>query len=337
MNKPILPSDAPIGITFFTGGGGVDTGLVLGGVRPACGVELDPKNPGLSRQMAIAHSFNFREYGSTLIESSIQDVAANGFPDIPRNPSFCHFSPVCSQFSSAKSNGEESFHDITSAIAIGKAIAQLQPKNISLEQVSSYCTSKSYRIIIKTLEEEGYQYRAEVVNFADYGIPQRRLRLILLASKSGLFSFPQKRPQAGWGKTIEGLQLTPTNLCDYQSAAIASYLANNPRPKMLLLERYNNKRRPIHVRAGDESCWTIIKSAFHDQRGGNRLIPFTAWIDGQAYELPMRAIARICGFPDWYILPDQTAIAGSILGYAVPPRFIEALIKDNYLALQLNS
>jgi hypothetical protein len=39
------------------------------------------------------------------------------------------------------------------------------------------------------------------------------------------------------------------------------------------------------------------------------------------------AVTRLQGFPSWYYPPDQVSVAGSLLGYSVPPPLIKALVE----------
>ncbi|MDE1919179.1 MAG: DNA cytosine methyltransferase [Patescibacteria group bacterium] len=67
-------------------------------------------------------------------------------------------------------------------------IEETQPDIVSMENVSGLADKKKYPIFdtfIKTLEKNGYQYKYEVVDVSEYGVPQRRKRLVLLASKFG--------------------------------------------------------------------------------------------------------------------------------------------------------
>lgn len=44
--------------------------------------------------------------------------------------------------------------------------------------------------------------------------------------------------------------------------------------------------------------------------------------------LTIQGAAVLQGFPDWYEFPNDTATAGSIIGYSVPPCFAAQLFTD---------
>jgi len=67
-------------------------------------------------------------------------------------------------------------------------IAEVLPDIVSMENVSGLADMKKYPIFktfIDTLEKNGYNYKYEIVDVSEYGVPQSRKRLVLLASKFG--------------------------------------------------------------------------------------------------------------------------------------------------------
>lgn len=67
-------------------------------------------------------------------------------------------------------------------------IEEVQPDIVSMENVSGLADKDKYPIFktfIDTLERNNYKYKYEIVDVSEYGVPQRRKRLVLLASKFG--------------------------------------------------------------------------------------------------------------------------------------------------------
>lgn len=67
-------------------------------------------------------------------------------------------------------------------------IAEVLPDIVSMENVRGLADMKKYPIFktfIDTLEKNGYNYKYEIVDVSEYGVPQSRKRLVLLASKFG--------------------------------------------------------------------------------------------------------------------------------------------------------
>ncbi len=51
-HAPTLPDNAPTAVVLFAGGGGVEAGMVMAGVRPVLSVECDPSRTELSAALA---------------------------------------------------------------------------------------------------------------------------------------------------------------------------------------------------------------------------------------------------------------------------------------------
>lgn len=70
-------------------------------------------------------------------------------------------------------------------------IAETQPDIVSMENVSGLANKGKYLVFasfIQTLEDNKYTYKYEVVDVSEFGVPQKRKRLVLLASKFGPIS-----------------------------------------------------------------------------------------------------------------------------------------------------
>lgn len=80
-------------------------------------------------------------------------------------------------------------------------LQQLQPKMFLFENVRGLLThddGKTYKTILNIFEEQGYNTYHEILNAWNYGVPQKRERLITIGIrndliKKGTFSFPKKQ------------------------------------------------------------------------------------------------------------------------------------------------
>jgi DNA (cytosine-5)-methyltransferase 1 len=326
---PGLAQDALSAVVLFAGGGGVEAGLVQAGIRPVVSVELDPTNPELSLLLADNNHLNFKPYGGKVVRQTVQELAENGFPNFPLSPDYLHASPVCSSFSAAKVDGREHKQDVEAAIAVAQAISILQPRCFTLENVPTYRKSRSWHLIEQSLKKEGYQLAAAVLDACDYGVAQSRKRFIVKAALGRQPGLPAKQKQVGWYEAIEDLipQLPPSELLPAQQKALNEKLCSTPGIKALLIERIGYRDGNPQVKEPTEPVWTIKKSIFHDQKGSSRNRFIDVWLDsGEVRALTIEASARLQGFPRWYYLPSRVSVAGSILGYSVPPPLIAALV-----------
>ena len=315
-------------VELFAGGGGVAAGLRGASIPPLVAVEFDPDKPDLSNQIADCYERNFP--GSKVIRKTVQQLAEENFPNLPRNPDIIWASPVCSNFSTANNKRGEAAKDIEAAKAIAKAIEELKPDAFFLENVSAYATSQSWAIILEALGSNGYSTEGTVENLAEYGVPQNRKRFIVRSAR-GLGNYPwlpQKSPVISWYDAIEDLILElpeSDSLTQAQKNSVEAWLCSHE-PQPLLLKR-TGRGSDLAV-PSDKPSFPITRMMFTDGNGGNRNLFADIWLpDGKSYQVSLECIRRLQTFPETYQLPDSVAIAGSILGYSVPPMFVKKMIR----------
>ncbi len=127
-----------------------------------------------------------------------------------------HFSPPCPNFSLANQGGSETEGDLALARKICEFIRVGRPVYFTLENVWGYRKSLSWLLIWYTLLEGGYGVEVWNLNAADYGVPQSRRRMIVIARRDG--RRPAKpwpthgrrpdmltKPWVGWYEVIEDL------------------------------------------------------------------------------------------------------------------------------------
>jgi DNA (cytosine-5)-methyltransferase 1 len=70
-------------------------------------------------------------------------------------------------------------------------VTDLRPEIVSMENVRGLAKENKYPVFqdfLRTLEDNGYHYKYVIVDTSDYGVPQKRHRLVLLASRLGPIS-----------------------------------------------------------------------------------------------------------------------------------------------------
>ena len=205
----------PTVATMFSGGGGFDIGAINAGLALLWAVEYDPK-------IAAVYARNLKH---APIVARVQDV---DYRQLER-PDHLHTSPVCKNASAAKADGRECRSDVLAADAVCMAIRTLLPATFSLENVWGYRTFKAFGRIVDTLKHYGYSVGYWHLNSADYGVPQTRKRLILLARRDGRKvqrPMPTHRQHGdlfclgwvGWYEAIEDLipTLPPSKFAQWQ-------------------------------------------------------------------------------------------------------------------------
>jgi len=79
--------------------------------------------------------------------------------------------------------------------SFGKLIAEVKPHIISMENVPNllnYKKGKVFNDFLSVLTTNGYSVEYKIVDAKDYGVPQRRKRLILIGSRIGVIKIPRK-------------------------------------------------------------------------------------------------------------------------------------------------
>jgi len=142
------------------------------------------------------HFPNHKNYGdiTTINEKELPefDLLVGGFP--------------CQSFSIAGKRG--GFDDTrgTMFFEIARIVREKQPRLLLLENVKgllSHDKGNTFRTIISTLNDLGYDIQWQVLNSKNHGVPQNRERVFIIGHLRGT-SRPQVFPLGGCGKEVVG-------------------------------------------------------------------------------------------------------------------------------------
>lgn len=103
--------------------------------------------------------------------------------------------PPCQGFSTMRTlNGGYEIYDERNDLIFEflRFVRELAPKAVMMENVPGLQKDRRFKKLCKELESEGYIVNEDVLDAADYSVPQRRRRLILLAGKSKKIEFAKK-------------------------------------------------------------------------------------------------------------------------------------------------
>jgi DNA (cytosine-5)-methyltransferase 1 len=139
------------------------------------GVEFDPSNAAQSGRIDDCYE---RNLGAHMVRRDVCEVDPAELPYVD----WFHASPVCKSFSVANAQGGERDIDIATAEATSRYIIHHRPQFVTIENVWAYRESEAWFIIARSLMAQGYQFRVDHVNMADYGVPQTRKRMIVQAT-----------------------------------------------------------------------------------------------------------------------------------------------------------
>lgn len=174
LNAPFHDSDSPkfTFVDLFAGIGGIRIPFTELGGKCVFSSEWD-------KAAQISYSYNFGEvpFGDiTKINSDSipkHDVLLAGFP--------CQaFSIIGKMKGFADTRGTMFFE-------VARILQHHQPKAILLENVKqlvSHDGGKTFKVILDTLAELGYSVKWKILNALDFGLPQKRERVIIVGFKS---------------------------------------------------------------------------------------------------------------------------------------------------------
>jgi DNA (cytosine-5)-methyltransferase 1 len=183
----------PKAIDLFCGAGGLSEGLRQAGFNVIGAVELDPL---ACRTYKLNHKpMKLWEMDITCLSGPAIMKALNlevGELDLL---AAC---PPCQGFSTMRTkNGtcwnRDSRNDLIFDVL--RLIRATKPKCAMLENVPGLAENQRFLVFRKGMESLGYRVKWDVLNAVDFAVPQRRRRLVLLASRLGEPEFASKAPR----------------------------------------------------------------------------------------------------------------------------------------------
>lgn len=168
-------------IDLFCGIGGLTHGLIKEGLDVVAGIDNDAN-------CKFGYEYNNRAgfIGKDILEISADDVIGlfGSRKNTIRVLAGC---APCQPFSklNQKKITEKQLEPLEK---FAQLIKEVRPDIVSMENVSGLADYRKYPIFktfIDALESAGYKYRYEIVDVSNYGVPQNRKRLVLLASRFG--------------------------------------------------------------------------------------------------------------------------------------------------------
>jgi DNA (cytosine-5)-methyltransferase 1 len=175
----------PIAVDLFAGAGGMTLGFEQAGFDVLAAVEIDPIH-------CATHQFNFPFW--TILCRSVINTTGNDIRKLSaigdREIDVVFGGPPCQGFSII---GKRSLDDPRNTLIFHyiRLVLELKPKFFVLENVKGMTVGKHKEFITEIayqFEKNNYKFlkKYQVLNAAEYGIPQNRERLFLLGCRADL-------------------------------------------------------------------------------------------------------------------------------------------------------
>lgn len=309
--------------SLFCGCGGMDLG-VIGGFS-FLGKDY-PENP-----FEIAYAVDFDEYCSKIYNDNfkhkclVKDVRDIDINELPNFDMLIGGFP-CQSFSiSAQNPPRLGYKDERGMLffEMVKILKERQPRFFIAENVKGILSAnegKAFPMIINEFHEAGYHITYKLLNASDYGVPQKRERVIIMGFHNeddyNVFRFPFKVKREE-RKVLRDAVLQEEDKNEslfFSEKAVAGMMA--VRDKM-------NKGR---VQNFEEPCNTI--SAHLAKVSLNSTDPVLL-INGRYRRFSTREAARIQSFPDSFKLDSVSqGRQYKAIGNAVPPVMMWHIVKS---------
>ena len=232
-----------------------------------------------------------------------------------------------------------------------------------MENVPELLVSPEYEMFREGAEQRGYRIEGRVLNAADYGVPQRRRRAIVIGSRLGQPRWPKEThsspdaPKLGadpwrtFRDAVDGLPLRPDGKNWHNP--------RNPRPESVrrykAVPRNGGNRFQMQANLDRAGLAHLVPACWRNKPTGTTDVFGRLWWDRPAFTIrtefykpekgrylhpsahrpiTLREAARLMSFEDDFVFPlDQsmTAVARQI-GNAVPPllaKQVAAVLADH--------
>lgn len=181
------PKQRLTAIDLFSGAGGLSLGLRKAGFEVLAAVEIDPE---------IAKTYGANHPPTELVIDDIRNVSGEelltkaGTSEI----TLVAGCPPCQGFSSLTRKHRKEDPRNQLVLEMARLIEEISPDMVMMENVPGLATRGKFILdeFVKRLQAKGYVVSWKVLRLADYGVPQTRVRLVLLAGKG--FEIPLPKP-----------------------------------------------------------------------------------------------------------------------------------------------
>ncbi|HEV3272833.1 MAG TPA: DNA cytosine methyltransferase [Candidatus Methylacidiphilales bacterium] len=325
-----------LAIDCFSGCGGLSEGLKRAKFKLLAGIEISEKG----REAHKINHHTVRLYGDIkkidpfLLITELK--LANGELDLLAG---C---PPCQGFSTMRTlNGSDRIKDARNRLIFEfvRLASFLQPKTILIENVPALLTDWRLKEAKRRLRKAGYKWiKSGILNAAQFKVPQRRRRMILIASRLGPIELP--KPETSSPVTVKhviGRLMEPSKsrnrlhqMFMNHSSKVMRRIKRIPldggshgdlgKRHQLQCHMRTNGFKDVYGRMRWNTVAPTITRFCHNPSKGRFLHPV------QDRAITIYEAMRLQSFPSTYKFPKDMCMGeiASLIGEALPPKFAEA-------------
>lgn len=311
-------------IDLFAGIGGFRLGLETAGGKCVFSSEID-------KHCQSTYKDNFGKFP----EGDISKIDANTIPDFD----LLSAGFPCQPFSI--SGRQRGFDDIRGTLffEILRIAKEKRPKVLLLENVKHllhHDEGNTFKVMIERLKELNYFVSWEVLNASDFGVPQNRERIIIIASLEKEFDFSNIQKKK---KVIMEDFLDKEGDFEYLDEDEYTLLEDTTVQKSgLIFAGYRNKNiRKVGVRPNTEHLSRVHKqpNRIYSAKGVHPTLPsqeisgrFFILVNGKVRKLTINECFRFMGFPENFKKSSPLAELYRQIGNSVCVPKVETLGKE---------
>ena len=298
-------------VSLFSGAGGLDLGFVMAGHRVVWANDLYKDAVETYRANIGDHVVckDIAEVKSEEIPDC--DIVIGGFP--------------CQGFSVANTKRHES--DVRNKLyrQLLRVVNDKRPKFFLAENVKGilhFAGGKVYERILAEMRSLGYRVKSRLFNAADYGVPQRRERVVFVGVRNDI-DFDYEFPKPSHDR--EGANGLPRWIGVGEAfAGIPDPDKSNKLPNHVYSRYKLNFNGYIGHRPVDPAKPAPTVTARGDDKGGVVILPHPE----NMRRMTGRELATVQSFPLDFEFKGPLSSVYRQIGNAVPPRFAEALARQ---------
>jgi DNA (cytosine-5)-methyltransferase 1 len=300
-------------VSLFSGAGGLDLGFVRAGHKVVWANDVDVESVQTYRENLGKH---ITLGDISLIPSSEMpecDIVIGGFP--------------CQGFSVANTGRRADDARNSLYLQLLRVIQDKRPKFFLAENVKGITTlegGKVFKGILSDFSSIGYRVKHQLLNAADFGVPQRRQRLFIVGVRDDIkfdFQFPSPTHAEDSKARLLGLE---------SWLGIGKALSHIPEPEdapEIPNHTYSKYKLRFNGYLGHREIDPKLPAPTVTARGDNKGGVVVLHHPNNHRRMSVRELAITQSFPIDFVFHCNQSSAYRLIGNAVPPVLAEAMAK----------